>query len=156
MGVRGYLIDDNHVTAWSVEQAAFMGRLRQKPPQWLIFVSTVTLGEIEWGQLVTTSTDQERRRRYKEFVARELWQFVLPVTPTVSFAYAEILDRIWRKNPPSTKSTRTEAHIVSLGVDINDLWLVATAKERNLTVLTQDRMAKIREVVPEVAFECWV
>ena len=34
---------------------------------------------------------------------------------------------------------------MSLGVDINDVWMVATASERNLTVLTQDKMACIRE-----------
>jgi predicted nucleic acid-binding protein len=156
VSVRGYLVDANHVTAWETASTAFMAKLGQKPPACLIYVSAITFGEIQWGLAVTTSTDTARRKQFETFVARELWPFVLDVSGPVATAYADILGRLWRKHPPAKTDTKTDAHLVSLGVDINDVWLVATAKERNLTVLTQDKMAHIRDVVPEVTFESWI
>lgn len=156
VSVRGYLVDANHVTAWETANATFMAKLNQKPPECLIYVSAITFGEIQWGLAVTTSTDTARRKQFDAFVARELWHFVLDVSAPVALAYADILARLWRAHPPAKADTKTDAHLVSLGVDVNDVWLVATAKERNLTVLTQDKMTHVRGVVPEVTFECWI
>src|SRR5436305_8957181 len=134
MAVRGYLVDLNHITAWGNRHPGFIARLNEKPPECLLFASTITLGELEWGQEITVSTDPERRRKYREFVAREVRPHALDVTVTVSLEYAEVLARVWRRHPPPNMKTGTEAHLLSLGIDVNDVWLVATAKERNLTV----------------------
>jgi predicted nucleic acid-binding protein len=153
--VRGYLIDVNHVTAWEKANPLFMDRLSLKPPECLIFVSAATLAELVWGNAITTTTDSERRKQFKAFVMQELWPYRLGITGTTSLEYAEILERVWRKTPPKTANTRTDHRLLELGVDINDVWMVATAMERNLTLLTQDKMTHIREVVPEVVFEDW-
>jgi predicted nucleic acid-binding protein len=43
-----------------------------------------------------------------------------------------------------------------LGVDVNDVWIVAVAWEHNLTLLTNDRMPVLREVVGnDVEFDSW-
>jgi predicted nucleic acid-binding protein len=36
-----------------------------------------------------------------------------------------------------------------IGIDENDLWIVALAAERNLTLITHDRMRRIRDVVQQ-------
>jgi predicted nucleic acid-binding protein len=48
--------------------------------------------------------------------------------------------------------------LIQQGVDINDVWIFATAWTHNLTLLTQDGMGAIRAVVPdeEVAVEDWL
>jgi predicted nucleic acid-binding protein len=69
--------------------------------------------------------------------------------------YAQIIERIWKNYPPANPTVRTDQHLVSLGVDMNDVWIVASAWERGLTLLTSDKMTCIRRVVPEVEMECW-
>ncbi|HUP58848.1 MAG TPA: PIN domain-containing protein [Thermoanaerobaculia bacterium] len=153
--MRGYLIDANHIGAWEKASAAFMVRLNQKPPERLIFISVVTLGELEWGLSTTTTTDSERRKQGRAFIDQELRPYALDLTVTTSGTYAEILRRIWHAHPPANSRVRTEAHLLSLGVDINDVWMVAAASERGLTVLTEDKMSVIRAAAPHVEFECW-
>ena len=154
MAVKGYLIDANHIGAWEMKQPTFMARLNQKPPECLIFISVVTLGEVEWGLLTTTTTNAARRKEWRKFVDRELRHYHLDLTLSMSATYADILNRLWLANPP-VRGVETDAHLLSMGVDVNDVWLVAVALERGLTVLTEDKMTAIRAVVPEVAFDCW-
>jgi predicted nucleic acid-binding protein len=153
--VRGYLIDANHIGAWENASPAFMQHLNTKPPQCLIFLSVVTLGEIEWGLSTTIETDPQRRKQFRAFIDRELRPHALDLTVTTSRAYSQILARIWQEHPPTKVGTRTDAHLLSLGVDINDVWMVAAAWDRGLTVLTEDKMVVIRAAAPDVDFECW-
>ena len=44
----------------------------------------------------------------------------------------------------------------ALGVDVNDIWIAAVAVERNLVLLTEDRMDVIRVCVPEIRFDNWL
>lgn len=153
--MRGYLIDANHIGVWETATPAFMAHLNLKAPECLIFISVVTLGEVEWGLSTTTTTDPERRKQFRSFIERELRPHALDLTITTSGTYAEILTRIWQEHPPASAGMRTDAHLLSLGVDINDVWMVAAASDRGLTVLTEDKMAVIRTAAPDVDFECW-
>lgn len=132
----------------------FAERLRTTPPEYLMWISAIALGEIQFG-LSNPTTDVLRRREFAQFIARVVRPQVKEITGSTCFYYAQILRRLWDKYPlPSDRPK--EAHLVTLGVDINDVWIVASAWEYGLTLLTQDKMLRIREVVPEVAFECWI
>jgi len=154
MGVRGYLVDTNHIGDWERAEPVFMNHLNALPPECLVRVSVITLGEIQWSMGITLTTNQQRRDDYEVFVNRELKPFALELTAQTSIYYGEILKRIWQKYPPPA-SKETEAHLAELGVDINDVWIVAVAFERGLTLVTADKMLVIREVLPEVTFESW-
>jgi len=156
--LRGYLLDANHVDAYHLEHPTFIERLRQVPADTLVRICTITLGEIEAGLRITTTTDQARRDDYAVFIINEL-PLAIEVGVATRFYYAEIIERIFRRHsPPHGKKTKTEPHLLSLGVDINDLWTFAVAWEHGLTLLTQDKMTCIREVVSieEVNVECWL
>ena len=71
-------------------------------------------------------------------------------------SYAEIMGRIWKAYPPASRKTSTDEHLLSKGVDINDVWVVAVAKHYRMTLLTEDGMKVLREVVPEITFENWL
>jgi len=154
--VRGYLIDANHVSAYHRQESTFMARLRKVTPDTLIRVCAVTLGEIEAGLLMTDTTNQQRRDEYLSFVIEELLPYCLDITQTTRFTYAEIMARLFRANPPAKSDLRTDVHLASLGVDINDVWICAVAWEHGLTLLTQDKMKQIRSVVPEINVESWI
>jgi len=155
--VRGYLLDVNHVDAHFRKHPSFMERYRLVPhdAQWRI--CSTTLGEIEAGHQMSSSTNQQRRDDYAAFVIGEYLHNGLDVTASTRISYASIIGRIWKKHPPAGKDTRTERHLVNCGVDVNDLWLVSVAWEHGLTVLTEDAMSCIREAVAsDVQFESWI
>lgn len=81
--------------------------------------------------------------------------FVLEIDENTREWYAEIIGRIWRYYPPPQANTRTEAHLNRLGVDINDVWIAATASKHNLTLLTTDNMNVIKEATPRLSFDNW-
>jgi predicted nucleic acid-binding protein len=151
--VRGFLLDDNHVGAYFREEPRFMAKLRAIPVDWLMWVCSITLGEIEAGHQITQTTDQKKRDEFSEFVRKTF--SIQEVSEYTKSYYGDIIGRIFRKHPPPT-GKKTERHLVDLGVDINDVWVVAVAWEHGLIVLTNDKMACIKEAVDkDVQFEDW-
>lgn len=149
-------MDNNHVGAWANEHPMFMERFNRLPGDTPIRVSTITIGEMECGHLITTTTNLVQREKHKRFLTTQIIPYnALPITATTRVTYAEILHRILtnHRKPPSK---RTEAFLVESGVDINDVWSVALAMEHGLTFLTTDRMAYVKEAAEEVTFENWL
>ena len=154
--MRGYLIDVNHVQAHFSKNEAFMSKIRVVPPQDLMRLSAITLGEITAGHEMNTTTDKLRRGEFEKFVVNEYLLYVMNVTATTQTYYGKIMGRIWKKSAPTNRRIGTDTHLASLGVNLNDVWLVASAWEHGLVVLTQDKMQCIRDASPEVQFDCWV
>ena len=144
------------MTVWENQSPTFVAKLRSLPKGDLPRICAITVGELEAGHRITKTSDQARRDAFTKFIVEHLHPFALPLTITTRFRYADIIERLWAKHkPPLGGAKRTEMHLVSLGIDINDVWIVAVAWEHNLTLLTSDKMEKIREVIPDVAIENW-
>jgi len=154
--VLGYLLDTNHVDALFHRKPGVIQKIASLPPDTLLLACAITLGEIEAGHRMNKTTDQRRRDDYTAFVNKEFRPNALPISQSTGLSYAEIIGRIWERHPPANSKIKTEAHMVQLGVDINDVWVVAVALEHGLILVTQDKMKCIREVVPEVQVECWL
>jgi predicted nucleic acid-binding protein len=156
--VPGYLLDNNHVQPLWQKQQKFLARIGAETDKTILRVCTVTLGEIAAGHQMSQTTNQRVRDEYTAWVNAVLLPYALTVSTSTGLYYANIVGRIWKKHPPTTGKIKTEAHLVSLGVDVNDVWTCAVAWEHGLTLLTQDAMGCIREVVDssELAFDCWI
>lgn len=152
----GYLLDTNHVSAWETKHPNFLSRLRSSPPENLVWVCPITLGELECGLRITNTTDAARRDACRAFIVREVLTFVHDVRETTRHTYGLIMDRIWKRHPPSSHRRGTENHLASLSVDINDVWISAVALEHGLTLLTSDQLTVIRECVPELQTANWL
>lgn len=156
----GYLLDTNHVNAYFDQSPSFIRRLEGADPQWCFWISAVSLGEIEASYLIA-NRDVTVVQSFRRFVrqtfltGRDDNAFVLQIDENTREWYAEIIDGIWKRHPPPSGKTRTEAHIVGLGVDINDVWIAATALKHNLTLLTTDKMQLIKEVSPSLVYDNW-
>lgn len=133
-----------------------MQKLQCVPHETQFRICTITLGEIEAGNRITTSTDLTRRSDYLRFVLENFHHHAIEVAVTTRLYYANIVERIWRNHPPPNPKKRTEFHLVELGVDINDLWACSVAWEHGLTLLTADHMAVIQSCVPEVLVDNWL
>jgi predicted nucleic acid-binding protein len=135
-----------------------MEKYREVPADWQWRIAATTLGELQASHLMSTSSNQSRRDEYSAFVVEEYSHNVIQIGASTAFYFAEVIGRIWHKHPPPSDKTRTDRHLLDCGVDINDVWLVATAFEHGLIVLTTDKMPCIREILTEqeVRFECWL
>jgi predicted nucleic acid-binding protein len=73
----------------------------------------------------------------------------LPVTGDTAEEYAKFRRRLFVTFDKKGKYTENrEDHLgTKVGVDENDLWLVAQACERNLTFVTHDKMKNINAIV---------
>jgi tRNA(fMet)-specific endonuclease VapC len=126
-----------------------------------LYMSAVSWGEIEYGWRIGTKDllRDEDRGMLTRFMT-------LDVTQNTGKAYAEIKARLFNKYAP--KEMRSKKHRVEqlkdplsgyeLGVQENDVWLAAQAFERNLVLVTGDRMRRIKSLIAAVdtlKFENW-
>lgn len=157
----GYLLDTNTLYVWFNEghpqhpnvKAAALAR----PPESPLYVSAVTLGEILYGHAGDPGGENPQRERYRAFVSTRFPQ-KLPVSQDTATPYGEIRAVVATKWPPKggwNKKKRAEqlydpTAAREFGIDENDLWLVAQAVERNLVLVTTDKMRRIQEAVATV------
>jgi len=153
---KGYLLDNNHVAAWYNKMPQVMQKVRSLPPETLICTCAIILGEVEAGHEMTKTSQQTIRDDYKKWVDTKFLAHCIDVRSNVRNSYAKILGKLWEKYPPP-QGKKTERHLAEVhGVDINDVWSAAVAYSHGLVFVTNDRMKKIREALPELQFEDWM
>ena len=153
--MKGILLDTNHVSARIAERPSFMDRLNRRPvDRSPLRVCAITLAELELADLITTTSDPEKRKLHRAFVIEWLHPWALEITRHTATNYSQIMARIKAKHPHP--NSHTQRGLADLGVDIHDAWITASAWEHNLILLTTDTMALIREVVKDdVEFDNW-
>ena len=156
--MRGFLLDVNHVAAYCRKDPKVIAKLRTIPPEWPIRVCAITLGEIEAGHLITTTTDQAKRNDFIKCINEDFLRYALEISIHTRLKYGKIISRILHANPMPNPKTKTEKHLIEvLSVDINDVWTVASAWEHKLTFATTDEMTAIRKAVKgDVQFDNWL
>jgi len=168
--VPGYLLDTNTIRYWFDGDAgkfpAVKSAAEARPADSPLYVSAITLGEIEYGHAMNPAGSGTKRDEFVKFLREQL-----PQTLQVSEHTAEPYGRIRAKLaesflPPGGWTKKVKAEQLydpvagrELGLDENDLWIVAQAAERNLVLVTSDKMTRIRETVSELyanlRFEDW-
>lgn len=141
--------NESHTQHASVRAAALA-----RPPESPLYVSAVTLGEILYGHAGDPGGEKPRRAQYRTFISTRFPQ-TLPVSEHTAIPYGEIRAAVANKWPPKggwNKKKRAEElydpiAARELGIDENDLWPVAQAVERNLVLVTTDKMTRIQEAV---------
>ncbi|HNQ23888.1 MAG TPA: PIN domain-containing protein [Phycisphaerae bacterium] len=157
----GYLLDTNTIRHWfdgdsgkfPAVRAVADSRAADSP----MYVSAISLGEIEYGHALNPAPADTRRAAFVTFVREKLRQ-ILSVSKHTAEPYGLIRAELAEKSPPPggwKNKVRPEQMYDpvagrELGIDENDLWLAAQAVERNLVLVTSDKMARVREAVQEV------
>lgn len=166
----GYLLDTQTIRYWfdtkSEQFPAVKAAAESRPAGSPLYVSAITLGEIEYGHAFNPAGAGTRRDEFIAFVRQRLPQ-ILPVSKHTAEPYGRIRAKLAEKFPPPggwRKTVRVEQMYDpiaarELGIDENDLWLVSQAVERNLVLVTNDKMARIRTTIqcvfPSFRFENW-
>src|SRR5207249_4222997 len=117
-------------------------------------------GEIAFGHEITQSTDHQVRIECDTFVNNE-FPLPIPVTRHTRMHYGMLKARLFRAYPPQHQGQNHPERCfdrvtgAELGIDENDLWIAAQAIERNLILVTNDEMLRIREVADALDVENW-
>jgi predicted nucleic acid-binding protein len=131
-----------------------------------LYVSAITLGEIEFGHALNPPGEGATRDEFVAFL-RQQPLLILKVSKHTAEPYGRIRARLATTFPPAggwIRKIRAEQFYDpvaarELGIDENDLWIVAQAVERNLILVTSDKMTRIRGAVCELysdfPFENW-
>lgn len=168
--MRDFLLDTQMISYWFDDQSEFHERVRDAAAaidaNSHVCVSAITLGEIEYGRVVSGRVFSGRHNEYACFV-REKLPRIVTVSQHTAEPYGRVRATLFEKFAPRAKRAkkRRAEELVDpstgkeLGIDENDLWLVAQALERNLVLVSNDRMTRItfavREFHPDFSFENW-
>jgi len=154
--MRDFLIDTNIWTYWFApkeypEQYAKIKKcLEELPPEAKIGISVITWGEIAVGFHENIKQESSIQAEHLEFIkAKKPW--VVDINTYTAEEYGEIRGRL-STNALKRKQNLASEELVDrftwleLGSLENDLWIVAQAITRNLTLVTNDKLSRIREV----------
>lgn len=153
----GYLLDTNAASVLWDQRHLEHTRIREflqrvaDAPTW---ISSVVLGEIEYGLKIAPQIDERRQ----EVIRRQMAKFplILDVTKHTKEPYSDLRAALFEKYSskdkrdglkakwPEDLHDRTTAK--ELGVQENDLWIAAQALQYNLVLITDDHMNRIQEV----------
>lgn len=162
----GYLLDTTILSYLTYPEGnpfhqRVQDRLESLDPASPLYMSAVSWGELEYGW--RTGAKTLLRDNDRELLTRFV---TLQVTKKTGLAYAELKARLFERFAQKelrAKSKRVEQLKdpltgYALGVQENDVWIVAQAVERGLVLVTQDKMIRIKEVTGDmelVGFEDW-
>lgn len=160
-----YLLDTNILRYWydtdCDEHARVIARVntvRQPDLQThyvsRLFVSVVTLGEMQYGHRVAPNPDPAKQAEYAKFV-REQCPVALGMTEHVAEQYGEMRAWLFNNCGPTAnkgKAKRAEQLVYpstgkDLGIDENDIWIAAQAKTHNLVLVTHDSRGNFGKVL---------
>jgi len=164
--MRGYLLDTNIIEFWfnsnknKQKHDSVLRRIDALDPNTPLATSVVVLGEIEYGY-ESAPHRREHVGKVLRFVQTQLPR-ILKVTLPTAQAYGQLRAALFDKYAPKKdrKGLRPEQltdPITSkeLGIQENDLWIAAQALERNLVLVTDDKMDRIRTVAQKLKLENW-
>ena len=153
----GYLLDTNIVRLWFAKNPMICQRIDALQGN-LIYVSVVTIGEIEFAHTSENATDPQKQQRFWREIRKFFETPQLPITEGAAYAYGRFRRAVFDLTDKQGKYTENREDQLGqkCNIDENDLWLVAQAYEHNLTLVTADGMNILKDAVAgEVEIETW-
>ena len=153
----GYLFDTNAVSAlWNARHPehntvkTFFARVSQSP----VWLSTVVLGEIEYGIKITPEIDIDSRDQVRREMSKH--PFILDIDKHTIGPYSDLRAELFKKFSPRDRRGRLtvkwpedlidRTSAKELGIQENDIWIAAQAIQYNLILVTDDYMQRLVEI----------
>ena len=165
--MKGYFLDTNIIEFWfdprRPEHEAVCKQVNDLPADTPLMTSVVVIGEIEYGIHANKKGKQIALAEWRAILTPEnRLARILKIAKSTAEIYGDLRARLFEKYAGSKKRNRLRPEqlldpmtSLSLGIQENDLWLAAQAMERNLVLVTHDRMYRIREIAPELTIKDW-
>ncbi len=164
-----YLLDTNILAYWyDTARSEHMNVIKRinaiKQPDPItryvprLYISVVTLGEIEYGHRVAPSPDTANQAEYTRFV-REQCPEALEMTNDVAEQYGELRAWLFNNFGPKAKKSKVKRaeELVNpttgkeLGIDENDIWIAAQARTHNFVLVTHDSRGNFGKILEQFA-----
>lgn len=160
-----YLLDINILSYWydsrRPEHSKVLARIkavRQPDPQTQyvprLFISVITLGEIEQGHRSARTPNASVQSEYMTFVREECPE-PLEITKHVAVPYGDLkawlFDKKKRTRIERAKQLVDPASARELQADENDIWIAAQAMTLNLVLVTHDSRGRFGELQRQFA-----
>ena len=156
--MRDFLIDTNIWSFWfdrgrEPQHSNVMKRVHEleqtctgKQATFRVWISAITLGEIEYGYRAQTEKEQSLEVEFRRFIY-DIGPTEFVVDKQVAREYGRIRGRLFEEYGPKDKKRKglrpeeliDPATSLQLTIQENDLWIVAQAITRDLTLVTNDR-----------------
>ena len=125
-----------------------------------IYISVIVLAEVIYGYEVHEKADPNRRSEMRKRMAAYTPTQILAIDQHTAPIYANLRAKLFKTYSPKDKRGKLKVKHPEtliddtsgqvLGIDENDLWLAAQAIQRNLILVTRDKMRHIFSVAPEL------
>ncbi len=162
---KGYLLDTNIVSYLvcglnhdgSTKGINVLKHYRAHENNAAIFICAAVTGEIEYGLKVAPSPSATMQQEVRNVLGA--FPVVLALDKHIaSNQYAALRSDIFKKYATKNQKYRAKTRYIeewcdpatgkSLGVNENDVWIVAVSLAHNLTLVTADKMDHIKAVAP--------
>jgi predicted nucleic acid-binding protein len=151
------------LSRWHTKNLSITARLEalgRDFPDATLFVSVISIGEIATGHASKFNKDPVNQADFRKWLKEKFAGRDLPVDSTDAEVYGAFRAKLFDMYPFEGKKKRPERCKDVKGdllqIDENDLWLVGQAANRKLTLLTADKMSKLRDVFgSDVAIVYW-
>lgn len=133
-----------------------------------IYISSITVGESEYGLRCAPKSDSVQQAEARAVIHAFSPGLVLPIDTTVARDYySDLRARLFAKYAPKDRRGLAKTNFIgewidpadqkALGIQENDVWIAAVAMTYNLTLVSGDKMARIRYVAgSSFSYENWL
>jgi predicted nucleic acid-binding protein len=154
--MRDFLLDTCIWSYWfdtnCPEHPAVKHRVDTLPKNRILWMSVITWGEIVYGHKVESLLELPIQAEYLRFIGSQ-GPMKFEVDMHAANKYGELRARLFNKYVAEKDRHKLRPEQIvnpvtskALGIQENDLWIAAQAITRNLTLATNDKLARIREV----------
>lgn len=161
--MKHYLLDTNilgHLAEYKANiqtgQSNFAKHYKSLPASAKLFICAISIGEVEYGFKVNYENGLEKLQYVRNLIDAFPIELRLNVDSNVAGnCYSKLRAKLFEKFAPKDKrkkSNRIEQWKIpvtakELQIQENDIWIASVAMAYNLILVTNDKMALIKEVV---------
>lgn len=122
----------------------------------LIIDTEIAINTIIYGELMTMVEKSQRKQENLALLDAFLKRLrIYPIDEETSRVYGKFHAEIFNRFAPRDKVKRRNFDIKDACVRINDLWIVSTAIQHNLVIVSEDRDFRVMNQLRNLKLECW-
>jgi tRNA(fMet)-specific endonuclease VapC len=166
MPVSAYLLDTNVASAfWDLNNPSHDDALKfvESLGKNRVYISRIVIAEILYGHKVYAGSDVARRKVIED--AMKIYPLVMEVDKHTVEPYSDIRAALFAKygdrdREGKMKKKRPESLVdkttsEQFQIQENDLWMAAIAVQHNMPLVSDDKMARIKDVWPAFSLVPW-
>jgi len=128
-----FLLDTNHCFRIVARDAALLARLGEFMTERVV-TSVIVAGELRYGASISQRKDENLPAvdRFLDGIA------LVPITPAIATRYGSLKAALLAEFGPRERAKRRDFDLSKLGFGDNDLWIAASALDRDATLVSAD------------------